>query len=105
MAAMGTSVMHHEYIKNSQGSIQVKQVEQSIALKMRDIEKYVDFFLGEFDDSIHSCRRRELVIRVKPEYADQIGLSLRHTLLDKDLVESMDSRRVRSERSLFLETC
>lgn len=103
VATMATSVLHHQSIQNNRASISVKQLEQLLVAKLRPIESYIEIFLGEYDDVIFSCRRRELVIRVKPEYAAQAGLSLRHTLLDKDLRESKDSRRVRAERSLFTE--
>lgn len=99
--AMATSVLHHENIRTNCYSVQVRSLEMAIFNKFKDISQYIDVYLGEYEDVILGCSRREVIVRVKEEFKSQINLTFRHTLVDKLLAETTQSRKVRNERRFF----
>lgn len=101
LPAMSTSVMHHEVIRTNMYSTEVRSIETQLVACLRPIVQYIDIYLGEYEDTIYGCRRRELIVRVKAEFRKQVPLTLSHTLLDKDLLETRASMKVRNERAVF----
>lgn len=97
-----TSILHHQMIKTNTYTVMVSAMELKIAELLRPIEQYVDIHLGESTDKFYSCRRRDLIITVKPEYRDSISLSIKHSLLDKNLKETVASTKERNIRKVFI---
>lgn len=101
MPVMATSVMHHKIIRTNCFSVEVRSLETLICSKFKAISKYIDVYLGEYEDVILGCSKRELIVRVKEEYYRQLPLVFRHALVDKRLTETPQSRKVRNERRIF----
>lgn len=98
---MSTSVMHNQQIKTNMFSSEVKNIEAQMVAHLRTVADYVNVYLGEFEDVVYGCPRRELIVRIKPEFYDQIPLTMRHVFLDNALKETLQSRKVRNERAVF----
>ena len=100
-AAMATSILHKQFLRAGDCTISVRQLEATIVEKFKDIEQYIEVFLGEHEDDIVYIRTREVVIRIKPEFTDQINFSFKHKLADIDLRETRQSSQARAEREIF----
>ncbi len=101
MQAIQTSILHHQSMRTNTYSLSVSRLEMKMIELLRPISQYVDIHLGETTDKFYGCRRRDVVITVKPEYRNSVSLSVKHTLLDKNLSETACSYKERNYRETF----